>query len=74
MWRSIVLALPLVLGGCVVSTAAKVVTAPVRAAAKGVDLATTSQEEADRNLGREVRKERERAAKEQKRRERDAER
>ncbi|UVO53931.1 hypothetical protein [Sphingomonas sp. SUN039] len=58
------LALPaLLLGGCV-STVASVVTAPVRVAAKGVDWATTSQSEADRNRGRKLRKAEEKARKE----------
>jgi len=48
-----VLALPL-LGGCV-STAASIITAPVRAAGQVVDWTTTSQEESDRALGRRVR-------------------
>jgi len=59
--------LPLVavaLSGCVVSTAAHVVTAPVRIAAKGADWATTSQDEADRNRGRHDRKEEKKRAKE----------
>jgi hypothetical protein len=56
--------LSLMLSGCVVSTAAHVVTAPVRVAAKGVDWATTSQDEADRNRGRRERKEEEKRAKE----------
>lgn len=43
------------LGGCV-STIASVVTAPVRVAGKAVDLATTSQSEADEKRGREMRK------------------
>ena len=47
-------ALPL--SGCIVGTAAKVVTAPVKAAAQVVDWTTTSQSEADRNYGREVQK------------------
>lgn len=42
-------------GGCV-STAASIVTAPVRVASKAVDWTTTSQEEADRNYGRKMRK------------------
>ena len=50
------------LGGCV-STVATVVTAPVRVAAKGVDWATTSQSEADRNRGRKIRKAEEKARK-----------
>jgi hypothetical protein len=53
-----VLILPLLaiaLGGCV-RTVASVVTFPVKAAAQGVDWATTSQDEADRNYGRKMRK------------------
>lgn len=42
------------LTGC--QTAASIVTFPVKAAAQGVDWATTSQDESDRNYGREVRK------------------
>jgi hypothetical protein len=51
--------LPLVLGGCL-GTAADIVTAPVRVAGKAVDLATTSQSEADENRGREIRRREER--------------
>lgn len=59
----VMLVLPAVLlGGCV-STVASVVTAPVRVAAKGVDWATTSQSEADRNRGRKLRKAEEKARK-----------
>lgn len=47
---------PLLLGGCVAQTALDVVTAPVKIASKGVDLATTSQSEADEKRGRELRK------------------
>lgn len=43
------------LSGCI-STAASIVTAPVRVAGKAVDWTTTSQSESDRNLGRRVRK------------------
>ena len=46
----------LLLSGCVVRTAADVVTAPVRLGSKAVDLATTSQSEADEKRGREIRK------------------
>ncbi len=49
-----VAAMPL-LSGCI-STAASIVTAPVRAAAQVVDWSTTSQDEADRARGREVRR------------------
>ena len=52
--------LALVLSGCVVGTVAKtavdVATLPVKAAAAGVDAATTSQSEADEKRGRELRK------------------
>jgi hypothetical protein len=51
------LAAPL-LGGCV-STAASIITAPVRAAGQVVDWTTTSQDEADRNRGREIRRQEE---------------
>ncbi|OWK31757.1 hypothetical protein [Sphingomonas mucosissima] len=47
--------LPLVAGGCV-RTAASVVTAPFKVAGQVVDWTTTSQDEADRNFGREMRK------------------
>ena len=50
---------PLAIGGCVVKAAADVVTAPVRIAGKAVDLATTSQSEADEKRGRELRKQEE---------------
>ena len=50
----------LTLSGCLARTAASVVTAPVRAGAKAVDLATTSQSEADEKRGREIRKREER--------------
>lgn len=46
---------PLIAGGCV-RTAASVVTAPFKAAGQVVDWTTTSQDEADRNYGREMRK------------------
>jgi len=49
-----VLVLPL--GGCLVRTAADVVTLPVKAASKTVDVLTTSQSEADEKRGRAIRK------------------
>jgi hypothetical protein len=56
------------LSGCVVASVADaavdVVTLPVDVASKGVDLATTSQSEADENRGREIRKAEEKAGKE----------
>jgi hypothetical protein len=55
-----VLALPFLLGGCVVATVAEtavdVVTIPVKVVSAGVDAATTSQSEADEKRGRELRK------------------
>jgi len=62
---------PLLLGGCIARTAVDVVTLPVRAVGQGVDWATTSQEEADRNRGRELRRQEEREAKERRRAERE---
>ena len=53
------LALP-ALGGCLAKTAVDVVTAPVRVASGAVDLATTSQSEADEKRGRELREREER--------------
>lgn len=41
---------------CVAKTLVDVATLPVRAGAKAVDLATTSQSEADENRGREIRR------------------
>ena len=61
----------LLTSGCVVRTAADIVTLPVRAVGAGVDAVTTSQEEADRNRGRELRKQEEREAKERKRAEKE---
>ena len=52
----------LTLSGCLVRTAVDVVTAPVRVAGKAVDLATTSQSEADENRGREIRRREEKLA------------
>jgi hypothetical protein len=60
----------LALCGCV-RTVANVVTFPVRATAQGVDWATTSQDEADRNRGRKLRKEEERQAKEERKRQKE---
>lgn len=56
MMRSVFLSVACLglLGGCV-STVANVVTAPVRVAGKAVDLATTSQSEADEKRGRQLR-------------------
>lgn len=62
--RALILALltaPL-LGGCV-SAVKTVVTAPVKAVGQVADWSTTSQDEADRNRGRELRKREERLGK-----------
>jgi hypothetical protein len=48
------------LQGCLARTAVDVVTLPVKVASKGVDLATTSQSEADQKRGREIRQREER--------------
>ena len=54
------IALPLLLSGCVVGTVAEtavdVATLPVKAVSAGVDAATTSQSEADEKRGRELRR------------------
>jgi uncharacterized membrane protein len=56
------------LSGCVVASVADaavdIVTLPVDVAAKGVDMATTSESEADEKRGREIRKAEEKAGKE----------
>ncbi|QPQ54303.1 hypothetical protein IC614_08010 [Allosphingosinicella flava] len=46
---------PLALTGCIAKTAVDVVTLPVKAASKTVDVLTTSQSEADEKRGREIR-------------------
>lgn len=56
----------LALPGCV-RTVASVVTAPVRATGQVIDWTTTSQEEADRNYGRKMRKQEAREGREMKR-------
>ena len=61
---ALILPAALLLSGCVVgqvaSTAVDVVTLPVKVATKTVDLATTSQAEADQKRGRELREQEER--------------
>lgn len=47
---------PFLLGGCLASAAVNLATAPVRVASRAVDLATTSQSEADETRGREIRR------------------
>jgi hypothetical protein len=48
------------LQGCLARTAVSAVTLPVKVASKGVDMATTSQSEADQKRGREIRRREER--------------
>lgn len=72
-WRLVAgLASALLLSGCVGRVVKTVVTAPIKAAGAVVDATTTSQEEADRNRGREIRKEEERDAKARKEAEEEA--
>jgi hypothetical protein len=67
MLRPLLLAGCILLSGCVARTAYHVATLPVRATSQVVDWTTTSRSEADRNLGRKVRKQQEREAKEARR-------
>ena len=67
-------ALLLALGGCLARAAVDVVTLPVHAASKTVDVLTTSQSEADRNRGRRMRKEEARQRREQRREDREIQR
>lgn len=53
-------AAPVLLGGCLARTAVDLATAPVRVAGRAVDLATTSQSEADEARGRDMRRREER--------------
>ncbi|MDT9599349.1 hypothetical protein [Sphingosinicella rhizophila] len=57
----------LLLGGCIAKAAVDVVTLPVKAAAAGVDAVTTSQSEADRKRGRQIREREECIGKEERR-------
>ena len=50
----------LALQGCLAKTAVSAVTLPVKVASSGVDMATTSQSEADQKRGREIRQREER--------------
>ncbi len=52
--------------GCIAKTAVDIVTLPVKAAGQGVDWATTSQEESDRNYGKKMRQAEAREGKERK--------
>ena len=59
-----ILSLPLLLGGCLVSAATAIVTAPIKAGEIIYDTATESQEEADIKRGRAAREAEERAEEE----------
>ena len=59
-----VICLPLLLGGCLISAATAIITAPIKAAAVVYDTATESREEADIKRGRAARKAEERADRE----------
>ena len=52
----ILLPVTLALPGCLAKTVVDVATLPVKAVGKGVDMATTSQSEADEKRGREIRR------------------
>ena len=52
-------ALAFALSGCLARTALDVATLPVKAASAGIDAATTSQAEADRKRGRQIRRQEE---------------
>ena len=68
----LLLAAPFLLSGCLVRTAAQIVTLPVKAASAGVDAVTTSQAEADQRRGREIREAEEREGRAARQREREA--
>ena len=74
MRTAFLLPLPLLLGGCVVGqvaeTAVDVVSLPVKIVGEGVDAVTTSQAEADRRRGRQIREEEQRLGREARLRER----
>ncbi|HKR17267.1 hypothetical protein [Rhizorhapis sp.] len=61
-----VLSAALLLPGCIAKTALDVATMPVKATGQAADWATTSQDEADRNYGRKMRKQEAQEARERK--------
>jgi hypothetical protein len=67
MRRLLPLLLASALSGCIAQTAVDVVTLPVRAASKTVDVLTTSQAEADQKRGRAIREHEECMGKEERR-------
>jgi hypothetical protein len=68
---SLIVALPLLSGGCIAKTAVDIVTLPVKAGSKAVDWTTTSQDESDRNYGRKMREKEAREGKERKKHEKE---
>ena len=69
--RILLLALPILLSGCLARTAIDIVTLPVKVVGAGVDAVTTSQAEADQRRGREIREAEERQGRDARRRERE---
>ena len=67
---ALVAPLPILLSGCLARTAIEVATLPVTIVSETVDAVTTSQAEADRRRGREIREADERAGREARKRER----
>lgn len=66
------LCVPLLAGGCIAKTAFDVVTLPIKATGQVIDWTTTSQEEADRNYGRKMRKQEAAEGREMRRRDQQA--
>lgn len=66
----LLLPLPLLLGGCLVSAAKTIITAPIKAGEAIYDASTESQEEADIKRGRAARKAEEQAERDARRAER----
>ena len=66
MRNLILVVVALLLTGCIARVAADIVTAPIKVGGAVIDAATTSQDEADRKRGRDMRKAEERAEKERK--------
>jgi len=72
-WRLLAaLSAALLVSACVGRVVKTVVTAPIKAAGAVVDATTTSQAEADRNRGREIREQEEQQAKDRKRQDKEA--
>lgn len=61
----VLLLVPLALSGCIAKTALDVASIPVKVASAGVDAAITTQAEADRKRGRQIRRQEECIGKEE---------